>query len=181
MRRAVADPRRPTVDEAAAAARGVDGLAQRRHVDDADGRTGGVVHGQQVRVERDTVGEGLGAVDRVDDPGASRPAVSIGLLLADDGVVGEAGGDLVAQELLGRLVGGGDRRAVALALDLEVVGAEPVERHPTGLADQVDGHLEQVGQLRTRVGRGSGGRVDGGISGHGLHLRTAYRTHGPRQ
>ena len=107
------------VEEAPEAATGPDGLAQRRHVDDTDGRALGVVDGEEVAVEGDAVGERLGAVDGVDGPGAPARADAGLLLLADDRVVGVAAGDLLAQEALGGLVGRGDRRAVTLALDVE--------------------------------------------------------------
>ena len=82
-------------------------------------------------------------------------------------VVGVAAGDLLAEEALGGLVGRGDRRAVALALDGERVVAEPPEGELAGLPEQVDGLVDEGG-------------VD---SGHG-RIVTSVRgslTHGGRR
>ena len=51
------------------------------------------------------MGEGLGAVDGIDDPPATGGAELLGLLLAEDPVVGMALLELLAQQPLGALVG----------------------------------------------------------------------------
>ena len=106
------------------------------------------------------MGEGLGAVDRIDDPGAAAGPGDVVLLLAEDGVVGEAGLDLLADEAFGGPVGLGDRCAVALAVDLEIVSTELPHRELTGLADRVTAASSSsgsVGVIRSSLARGSFG------------------------
>ncbi len=76
----------------------------------------------------------------------------------------------------------GDRRAVALALDLEAVRPEPLEGDRPGLAHQVDSHDQQLAELggchrrragsRHRVGRRRWGR---GVGGHGRIIARRMR------
>ncbi len=128
-----------------------------------------VVEGQQRRVEGDATGERLGPVDRVDDPAAAGGTRGLGLLLAEHAVVGEPGGDPFPDEALGVPIGGGDRRAVGLAVDGEVAGLEPAQGRLAGLAGDVDGEVEQRPVDR---GRGGGG-VGGG--GHAVMVTEAVR------
>ena len=83
-----ADRHRAAVAEAAQPPAGVHGRAEGGQVDDADHRAVLVEHGQQVGVEGNAPGEGLGAVDGVDHPGQTAGAGDVVLLLAEDGVVG---------------------------------------------------------------------------------------------
>ena len=62
--------------------------------------------------------------------------------------------ELLADQALGAAVGHGDRGAVALAVDGEVVAAEVLEGEVAGLAQDGDGGVEQLG---------FGGRCHGGI------------------
>jgi hypothetical protein len=112
-----------------------------------------VLQGDQGAVERDAVGERLRPVDRVEHPPAAGGARALGLLLAEDGVVGEPLGDQLAQQPLGAPVGHGDRGAVGLAVDLEAGRAEVLERQLTGAPGQVDGGIEQFGVDRGRHDR----------------------------
>ena len=75
-----------------------------------------------------------------------RPVVpSVGrLLLAEHAVARERLRQPLAQEPLGVAVGGRHRRAVALALDLEVGGAEPAQRPLAGRAQQRDRGVERL-------------------------------------
>jgi hypothetical protein len=83
----------------------------------------------------------LRAVDRVDDP-AARAAPLGAELLPEDGVAGARGGEPLADELLGGLVGLGDRREVRLRLDAQVVGPEAAERDLVGASDELEGEGE---------------------------------------
>ena len=153
---------RPLQKQPSAAA-GPHRLAERGHVDHPDGEAVLVLDGEQVGVERHAAGEGLRAVDRVEHPAPARGADPLGLLLAEHPVVGMAAGQLVADEPLGGPVGRRDRRAVALEVDVEVVGAEVAQGQLAGHAGQLDGLLHQgrVDRFRhqsDRTGSVSAGR-----------------------
>ena len=87
--------------------------------------------------------ERLCAVDRVEDPGATRPSGGVRLLFPDDAVVGEGCGDPIAEQALGGAVGDGDRGAVRLAFHGEVGLPEPSEGELAGLACDVDGEPDE--------------------------------------
>ncbi len=57
--------------------------------------------------------EGLGAVDRVEDPAKTARARLLGKFLAENAVVGKRGGDALPQVLFGAAIGYGHRRIVA--------------------------------------------------------------------
>ena len=83
------------------------------------------------------------------------------LLLADDGVVGEEGGQLLAQQRFGVAVGHGDRRVVVLVLHLELDRAEVRQGRLARHAGQGHRLVDERG-------------VAGGRVGH-VGERTAYR------
>ena len=87
--------------------------------------------------------ERLCTVDRVEDPGATRPSGGVRLLFPDDGIVGEGCGDPIAEQALGGAVGDGDRGAVRLAFHGEVGLPEPSEGELAGLACDVDGESDE--------------------------------------
>ena len=73
----------------------------------------------------------LRRVDRVEHP-APRPAAGLPGLLAEHGVARPGPAQDVAQRVLGRPVGVGDRRQVGLGLDPQVERAEPLRRDVIG-------------------------------------------------
>ena len=99
---------------------------------------------------RHSVGERLGAVDRVDDPAPARRTARLGFLFAEDAVVGVTPGQLLAEQPFGSSVRFGDRRAVALAVDLQVGGAEVLKGQLAGEVGEGDRFLEQLGLDRRR-------------------------------
>jgi len=115
---------------------------------------------EEVRVQRHASRERLGAVDGVEDPAPAGGPDLLGLLLAQDPVVGEQLLELLAHEALGLAVGDGDGRAVTLVDDVQLGVAEVLEREGAGLADDGDGCVEQLG-------------IDG--RWHGGHPRTVGR------
>ena len=146
---------------------GPDALVQGRYVDDPDGGAVLVLQGHQVGEEGHAVDEGLGAVDRIQDPGPTRRARDVGFLFAHDGVVTECLADAVAQQPFGAPVGHRDRRAVVLALDGQVGAAEVPQGQGSGLPGDVHGELDQ-GRIDGRTGRG-------GVSvGHRRSLRPGH-------
>ena len=114
-----------------------------------------VLEGEQVGVERHPAREGLGAVDRVEDPPPPRGAGRRRLLLAEHAVAGERLAELLAEVPLGVLVGGRDGRAVPLALDGQVGRPEPAQRALPGRAHEGDGGVEGGLVGRRRGHRGS--------------------------
>ena len=94
--------------------------------------------------------ERLGAVDRVENPAEAARARPLGKLLAEDAVVGKRRGDALPQVLFRPAVGHGDRRVVALQLDVQVVAAEVFERDPAGLAGGLNGQSASRGWRSAR-------------------------------
>ena len=113
---------------------------------ESDGRAVLVVERQQVGVERHAARERLGAVDRVEDPGARAGALPLRLLLADDRVVREPAADLVAEEALGGAIGLGHGREIGLVLHVQVGRAEPLECDRIGAIRQLDQEFERLGR-----------------------------------
>ena len=103
------------------------------------------------RPHRHPAHEVLGAVDRVDHPAAGAVAGRVELL-ALDGVARPGPLELGPDVLLGGAVGVGHRREVRLALDDEVLGAEPGDRHPLHRVGEDVGQAEVV--VVVRRGRG---------------------------
>ena len=90
--------------------------------------------------------EGLRAVDRVDDPPATRLARLLRLFLAQNPVAGVSELELLTDQSLSLPVCLGHRRAVLLPVDGEPDRAEIAQRHLTRLAGQVEGLLQEVGE-----------------------------------
>ena len=135
---------RSPVREAAEPAARPHRLAERRQVDHADRDAVLVLEREQVGVQRHAAGERLGAVDRVEDPAPPGGALRRRLLLAEHAVAGERLGQPLAEEPLGVAVGRRHRRAVTLALDLQVGGAEPPQRPLAGRPQQRDRGVERL-------------------------------------
>ena len=138
------DARGPRSEKQPQAAAGPHRLAEGRQVDDPQRDPVVVLEGEEVGVERHAARERLGAVDRIEDPPPTGGAGGRGLLLSEHPVSGEQLGQPLAQEPLRVAVGGGDRRAVALALHLEVDGAEPPEGALPRLPQQGDRRLQRL-------------------------------------
>ena len=107
----------------------------------------GMFHADERAIQRHAVDERLGAVDRVEDPAKAARARPLGKFFAQDGVVGKGRGDAAAEEFFRPAVGGGDRRIVALAFDLQVVAAEVFQRELPGFAGGRQGQFQSRGQF----------------------------------
>jgi len=106
---------------------------------DSEGDRGVDPQREEGRPHRYAADEVLGAVDRVDDPGAAGVAGGAGLL-ADDRVVRSFRAERASYRVLDRAVGVGDGGEVRLGLDEEVGGEE------SRGADRVGGVGERVRQ-----------------------------------
>lgn len=138
--------------EASQTCGGVDEFVEAGHGDRAeDGDT--VVEAREHGSEEwDTLDEGDGAVDGVDDPLVFVGAVFVGELFAEDAVVGEVVCDSVSDFSFDGLVGDGDGCAVGFVVGGEGVFAEPLERefgagHDVGCGEGESG-LEFFGWWR---------------------------------
>ena len=120
--------------------------AQRWCRHDADDDVVPVEQGDEGGPDRHPAHVVLRPVDRVDDPAASSRAC-LAVLLAEHGVVGPAGGELLADGALDRAVRLGHRRQVRLRLDDEVGGAEAGHGDPVRQAGELEGEGEVVGEI----------------------------------
>ncbi|MBS1265174.1 MAG: hypothetical protein MAG471_01006 [Acidimicrobiaceae bacterium] len=142
--RPVSDPGGSAIGETAKAPSGPDALAERRNVDDTHGRTVFVLEGHEVAEQGNPLDERDGSVDRVEDPGATRGACPVCLLLADDRVVGVGTRDALSQQPFSPSVRDRHRASVVLVLDIQVGVAEESEGQVTGLAGNRHGEVDKV-------------------------------------
>ena len=130
-------------------------------MDRAEHRPAGVEEGDQRPEERAAGDEGLGAVDRVEDPDELGVGPVGAVLLAEDAVVREAPADRLAKERFGLAVGDRDRRLVRLELDVEVVAREVGPDEGAALLGELDN--EVLERLPVRRAAHSHSIVPGGF------------------
>jgi hypothetical protein len=91
-------------------------------VDDAEDRRALVGQSDQRAEGRDARDEGLGAVDRVDDPDEVTVEPDGFVFLAEDAVIGMGDGDLATQAVLDSAVDLGDRAVIGLGVEAAALG-----------------------------------------------------------
>jgi hypothetical protein len=119
--------------------------APTREIDRADDHLAVALQAHQHRVQRHAAHEGLGAVDRVEDPAVGGAGARLALLLAQDAVAGVAGLDQLAHQPLRGAVGRRHGRLVLLQLGGQV-GLEVAQGQLAGLPCQVGREVAQVAQ-----------------------------------
>ena len=118
-----------------------------REPDDAEDGLVVLLESDEGAEQRHAPRERLGAVDRVEDPGAPAPPARLALFFPEDRIVGEARLDALPQEPLPAAVGLGDRRPVGLRDHLEAGRAEELQRQRARLARDLHGEFEAFEQL----------------------------------
>ena len=115
-----------------------------RKKDDANRRAPAVNECQERGKERHALREGLGAVDRVDDPSPAGAPGAPPFLLAEDGVGGPCGRDLVAEEGLRLDVSLRHGRTVPLGGDRQAPLLVPLQRDLARLPRGRDGKVDEL-------------------------------------
>ena len=119
---------------------------------DADAQLAVLLEREQRRPDRHAADVVLGAVDRVDDPPAAASRPRCRTPRRGPRRPGRAACQPVADQLLGRVVGLGDRGEVGLGLDLQVVRAEAAQRDLVGVGGELEGEGEIGVDAATLVG-----------------------------
>ena len=98
---------------------------------------------------RDAVQEIGGAVERIDDPAVGLVGAGVrAAFLAEEAVIGPRLGEVLAHDLLGAAVGGGDEIARSLQRDLQVLDlAEIALEAAAGARGGLDHDVEDCGML----------------------------------
>ena len=155
---------RAAVERRRAAALGGEQLVAQRVVDDADERAVGVLAGDADRPLRDAEEEVDRAVERVDDPAHAARARVVAALLPQHAVVRAGGGDPLADQVLGGVVGLGDevgRRA--LGGDPQLRAVERLAQQRARLAGDGLGQRAQLAGASRRHRRTVRGPVAGAL------------------
>ena len=140
-------PQPLVVEEGALAALGGEQLVVGGIVDDAGDDRAFALERDRDREVRDAVQEVHGAVERIDDPAMGLVgAFARAAFLAEEAVAGAGVRELLAQDLLGAPVGGGDEIGRPLERDLQVLDlAEVALERAAGLVGGLDHHVEEGG------------------------------------
>ena len=117
---------------AAVAIGSVDDFVHGRESADAGDHAIVVFDTNQRAEERDTVDEGLCAVDGIDDPAVAISGRCVGEFFAEDPVVGETEFQLLADEQFGAAIGDGDRRLIGLGFHKQSVSAVVLQNELAG-------------------------------------------------
>src|SRR5882762_277273 len=136
------DTRRLTVPETTEPARGIDQLIQGRKINRSQDRLAIDLQANEDRIERNAMNNGIGAINRIDNPTTLRCSDLLAFFFAKNAIVGKGLLDTDAQKPFGFPIGTGHKRVVSLSFSAKRSFEVPLSK-VSGFARQSRGEIQK--------------------------------------